>query len=128
MPPIGSHQEGPRLLEELRILGSEVQLYISGSQEIVWWFDYAWIMGSGTVRRHGLIGGGVALLEVLLCGWALRLPMLRLPSAEEHLLLDACGRVFLCLLSDQGVELLAPLAPFLHAGCHVSHHDNGLNL
>ena len=29
----------------------------------LWWFRYAWPMGSGTVRRYGLVGGGLALLE-----------------------------------------------------------------
>jgi hypothetical protein len=30
---------------------------------MVWWFEYGWPVGSGTIRRCGLIGGGVALLE-----------------------------------------------------------------
>ena len=30
---------------------------------LVWWFEYACPMGSGTVRRYGLVGVGVALLE-----------------------------------------------------------------
>jgi hypothetical protein len=29
----------------------------------MWWFEYAWSMGSGTIRKCGLAGIGVALLE-----------------------------------------------------------------
>jgi hypothetical protein len=29
----------------------------------LWWFEYAWPMGSGTISKCGLIGGSVALLE-----------------------------------------------------------------
>ena len=29
----------------------------------VWWFENTWLMGNGTIRRCGLIGVGVALLE-----------------------------------------------------------------
>jgi hypothetical protein len=28
-----------------------------------WWFEYGWPMASGTIRRYGLTGGGVTLLE-----------------------------------------------------------------
>ena len=31
----------------------------------LWWFEDAWPMESGAVRRCGLVGIGVALLEVL---------------------------------------------------------------
>ena len=35
----------------------------------MWWFEYAWPMGNGTIRRCGLVGGGVALLEEIhYCG------------------------------------------------------------
>ena len=27
----------------------------------VWWFEYAWPTGSGTIRRCGLVGGNVSL-------------------------------------------------------------------
>ena len=30
---------------------------------LLWWFEYAWPMGSGTIRKCGLNGGNVALLE-----------------------------------------------------------------
>jgi hypothetical protein len=30
---------------------------------LLWWFEYAWPMGNGTIRRCGLVGIGVALLE-----------------------------------------------------------------
>lgn len=35
---------------------------------IEWWFEYAWPMGSDTIRRCGIIGEGVALLEEV-CVW-----------------------------------------------------------
>ena len=35
---------------------------------IVWWFEYVWPTKSGTIRRCGLTGGSVALLEVCHCG------------------------------------------------------------
>jgi hypothetical protein len=28
-----------------------------------WWFEYAWPMGSGTLKRYGLVRIGMALLE-----------------------------------------------------------------
>jgi hypothetical protein len=38
----------------------------------VWCLEYDWPRGSGTIRRCGLIGGGVALLEeVCHCGGGL---------------------------------------------------------
>lgn len=38
----------------------------------MWWFEYAWFMGSDTIRVYGLIRGGEALLEeVCHCGWGL---------------------------------------------------------
>ena len=47
--------------------------YITGFKIIiaVWWFEYAWPKGSGTVRRCSLVGGsvtvGVACRGFLLC-------------------------------------------------------------
>jgi hypothetical protein len=35
----------------------------------LWWFDYDWSMGIGTIRRCGLVGGSVTL-----CRRALRFP------------------------------------------------------
>jgi len=29
----------------------------------VWWFEYAWPAGSGTIRRYGFVGLGVVLLK-----------------------------------------------------------------
>ena len=30
---------------------------------LMWWLEYAWLMGSGTIRRYGLVGIVVPLLE-----------------------------------------------------------------
>ena len=32
-------------------------------EQRLWWFEYAWPMGSGIIRRCGLVEIGVALLE-----------------------------------------------------------------
>jgi hypothetical protein len=52
----------------------------------VWWFEYAWPMGSDTIRRCGLVGGSVSLW-----GWALEVSsyLQAPPRAEEGLLLTA---------------------------------------
>jgi hypothetical protein len=44
------------------------------SQRLLWGFEYTWPMGTGTISRCGLIGGGVTLLEEVYCcgGRALR--------------------------------------------------------
>jgi hypothetical protein len=53
----------------------------------VWWLEYAWPTGSGTIRRCGLIIG-----SVLLCRRALRSPSAQTPpSVKESLLLAAFG-------------------------------------
>ena len=76
---------------------------------------------SGTVRRCGLIGVGVAMLEeVCHCGgWALR-----------SVILKVCSQSLLLLPADPDVELSAPSpAQQLHGSHHASHHDNNrLNL
>ena len=72
-------------------------------------------MGSGTLRRHGLVGGGVSL-----CRKALRAASAQAAATEEELL-------SFWLPSDQHVELSAPSPASLAA--YVScHGDNGLNL
>ena len=83
----------------------------------------AWPMGSCTIRRTGVVGVGVALLEEVNGG--LRFPLLCLGSAQCNA--DDSG---LLLPEDQDVELLAssPIA-CLPAGCHASCYDNNaLNL
>jgi hypothetical protein len=38
----------------------------------MWWFEYAWLMESGTIRRCGLVEVGVALWQgVCHCGGVL---------------------------------------------------------
>ena len=83
----------------------------------------SWPMGSCTIRRTGVVGVGVALLEEVNGG--LRFPLLCLGSAQCNA--DDSG---LLLPEDQDVELLAssPIA-CLPAGCHASCYDNNaLNL
>ena len=59
----------------------------------LWLFDYAWPVGSGTIRRYGLIGGSVALLEEM-ChrgGGVLRSHICSgLASMIQSFLLTAC--------------------------------------
>jgi hypothetical protein len=85
-------------------------------------------MGSGTVRRCGLIGISVALEEVHHCGggfWKTT------PNVDETFLLIACRKDSLSWLQlDQDAKLSAPFSvPCLIRCCHASgHDDNGLNL
>jgi hypothetical protein len=37
----------------------------AGNKNHVWWFEYAWPIGSGTVRRCGLVGGSVSVWDGL---------------------------------------------------------------
>ncbi|EDL08821.1 mCG1044576 [Mus musculus] len=60
--------------------------------------------------------------NVSLCRWTSRTPTAKAPPSAEN-------QVSSWLPSDQVVELSAPPAPCLPAGCHVScPGDNGLNL
>lgn len=45
----------------------------------LWWFEYAWPMGSGIFRRHGLVG-----VSVSLCRHALRSPRAQVPPSVEE--------------------------------------------
>ena len=77
------------------------------------------LIGSNTIRRYGLVGVGMAVLEEV-CHWgrALRFQM---PKP---------GPVSLSLPANLNVELsAASAAPCLPACPHAYHHgDNGLNL
>jgi hypothetical protein len=72
-------------------------------------------MGSGTVRRCGLVGGSVPL-----CRWALRSPSAQSLPSEAKLL--SWLPVEDSVPSDQDVELSAPCLP---GHCH---DNNGLYL
>ena len=77
-----------------------------------------WPIGSGTIRRCGLVGVGVAVL----LNMSLWKKTLSSSSAQ-------CKSVSALLPVDQDVELSAPSAPCLPGCCHVSRHDdNELNL
>ena len=90
----------------------------------LWWFEYAWPIGSGTVRRCGLVGGSVSLW-----GQASRSPVLKLCPKKNQASWLPVEDSYLLLSLDQVGQLSAPLAPCLPGCCHVSHHDyNGLNL
>jgi hypothetical protein len=76
---------------------------------------YAWPIGSGTIRRFGVVEGRVTVGAGFEVSYAQAMPNV----AHSLLLLPA----------DQDVELWAPSAPRLPGHCHSSHHDdNGLNL
>ena len=81
----------------------------------------AWIPGSGTIGRCGLVGVGVALLKVV-ChwGWALGFQKLKPGPAISLFLLSA----------HPDIELSANFpAPCVPECCHASCQDNnGLNL
>ena len=89
-----------------------------------WLIEYAWPVGSGTIRRRGLAGESVSL-----CCLALRTPSFQAPpSAEETLLRLPAEDSLLLLTLDRDVELLAPTAPCLFGSCHAAcHDDNGMN-
>ena len=80
--------------------------------------DSYWPIGSGTIRRCGLLGVDAASLEEV-CHWGMGF---KVSGAQARL------SVSLPAVSD--VELSAPsLAPCLPASCHASHlGDNRLNL
>ena len=83
---------------------------------MVLWSAYAWLMGSGTIRKYGLVGGNMPLYRQ-----ALRSPCAQVQPSVE--------RVSSWLPLDQDVELSVPSpAPCPPAGYHVScHDDNVLN-
>jgi hypothetical protein len=91
----------------------------------VWWFEYAWSIESGTIRRYGLVGVGG-----LLWWWALRLKPRPVQMRAFSQLPAEDNMASSSLPLDQDAELSAsPPAPCLPARCHAScHDDNGLNL
>ena len=96
----------------------------------VWWFKCLAIEND-TIRRCGLIGGSVALLEkVCHCGGRLWGAMLKLhPVWKDPSPSCLQKRIFFYLPLDQDVELLAPPALCLPADWQASCcDDNGLNL
>ena len=82
LSPLGPHLEGCFLwlVPRIRIIigreGSQEstlskvdpfqQFLLRSHTDLVWWFEYAWPIRSGTVRRCSLVGGSVSLW-----GWAL---------------------------------------------------------
>ncbi|EDL89534.1 rCG42807, partial [Rattus norvegicus] len=79
----------------------------------MWWFEYAWPIGSSAIKRGGLVAGSASL-----CRRALRSYAQAPPSAEK--------RASSWLPADQEAALPAPWLP---GRCHVScRDDNGLTL
>jgi hypothetical protein len=75
-----------------------------------------WLIGSGTNKRCGLVGGSKSLWR-----WPLK-------SYKCSSYTQVAVSLFL-LLGNQDLELSAPPAPCRPTCCHPSHHDdNGLNL
>ena len=71
----------------------EMMLKCPYHPKIVWWFEYAWPMGSGTVRRCGLGETGVGLEEV--CHYVdspWRAPMLKFHPVQKRYPLLAAFR------------------------------------
>lgn len=96
---------------------------------LLWWFKYACPMGNATIRRCGLFGVGVALVEeVHHCEDGLWGTMLKLHPVEETFLwLPAEGNL-LAVFGSRCRTLDSSISKFT-ACCHTSHHDdNGLNL
>jgi hypothetical protein len=88
-------------------------------------------MESGTIRRCGLNGVGVALLEEMYhCGMGIEVSdTLTLLREELDPPPGGLWKPVFWLPSDQDAELSAPPALCLPAYCHAScHDDNGLNL
>jgi hypothetical protein len=56
------------------------------SLSLLWWFEYAWPMGNGTIKGCSLVR------SVSLWGEALRSYAQTLPSTEEHFNLGIWGR------------------------------------
>jgi hypothetical protein len=97
----------------------------------VWWFGYTWPMGSGSIRRRGLFGVGMTLLEEIHhCGGELWGPVFKLHPVWKRVSSSLPMKKMLSWLPwDKDTELSAPLASCLPTCCHASYHyDNGLDL
>ena len=46
-----------------KIAVDSVLLCMHMCAQALWWFEYAWPLGSGTIKRYGLAGIGAALLK-----------------------------------------------------------------
>jgi hypothetical protein len=57
----------------------------------MWWFEYAWPMGNGSIRRGSFVGRGVALLEEVY-QQALRVPSAQSQSVQKRVYPD-CSRI-----------------------------------
>ena len=61
------------------------------------------MLGPGSIKRYGLVGGSVVIVRVGL----------------ETLLLAACKLVFSCMPFDEDIEFPVPPVPFLPGHCNV---------
>jgi hypothetical protein len=90
-------------------------------------------MRSRTIRRCGLVGIGVAFLDVLchcVGGFGTLLVLKFCPIWKTvSSWLPAVDSLFLAIFESRYRTLSAPPAPHLPGCCHAScHDDNGLNL
>ena len=93
----------------------------------LWCFEYAWPMGSGTIRRCGVFGSVSLLTEGFeaLCSSS--------AQCRREFLLGACGKTGSLLVAFGSIcrtpLVAASPAPCLADCCHASHcDDSGLNL
>jgi hypothetical protein len=51
------------MITNITEMGTEIQLkrVVLKGIMVLWWFEYAWPIGSGTIKQYGLVGIGVAL-------------------------------------------------------------------
>jgi hypothetical protein len=88
--------------------------------------EYAWPMGYGTIRRRGLIGGSLVLLEEIChCGGRVSylcssLAWVTQSSGYRRWQMIVCSSLPL----SQSVEISAPPVSSLPVQCNASHHDD----
>jgi hypothetical protein len=100
-----------------KILKINIKILISSNIWHLWWVKYP---GNGTIRRYGLVGVGVALLEWVWPCWRKCVTV----WVGNVILLLAAWLIDFWLPLEQDVELSASPMPCLPGHCHASHHDD----